>query len=182
MKITLICGSQREPSNTKSALEVIANELSKEHKVNFISLKNYKIEKCNGCLFCEKKGKCVFKDDMDELNANLLLSDLIIIGGPVYFSNVPGLLKDFIDRTVVLYWEKKLNGKFGASVVIEGEEAGLLTQQALQEFYRYHEITFLGGIVIRAYYPRDFLKDKKQVNRVKDFANEINKKLKELKK
>jgi len=55
----------------------------------------------------------------------LLEADGIILGSPVYFSNVTALMKNFMDRTRWMYISKSLlAGKIGAAVTIAGLRNG----------------------------------------------------------
>lgn len=55
---------------------------------------------CRGCFSCWRNtpGKCVIKDDMPLIIEKQLWADLIIWSFPLYYFNVPGLLKNLIDR------------------------------------------------------------------------------------
>lgn len=64
-KITVISASLRKNSNS----EILANEFIKGAKVNgneinYINLKNIKMQFCIGCMSCAKTKKCVLKDDV----------------------------------------------------------------------------------------------------------------------
>ena len=61
--------------------------------------------------------------DVKDLNNKIPIeADLIVIGTPNYFDNVPGLMKDFIDRTVPFYETDKLKGKKLITIVTGGEK------------------------------------------------------------
>jgi multimeric flavodoxin WrbA len=71
-------------------------------EVEQIFLREKKIGHCLGCLSCWIKtpGRCIQKDDMEELIRIYLASDVAVIATPVYVDNVTGLMKDFLDRLV----------------------------------------------------------------------------------
>ena len=58
------------------------------------------IRYCKGKFECWLKtpGKCTIHDDMDDLLPSFLKSDIAVFACPVYFDNVPALMKNFIDR------------------------------------------------------------------------------------
>lgn len=58
------------------------------------------IESCKGCFACWKAtpGQCCIKDDMAKVIEKELWADLIIYSFPLYYFNVPGSLKNMIDR------------------------------------------------------------------------------------
>lgn len=69
-----------------------------------IYLANKKIHHCVGCFTCWVKtpGKCTFDDDMALLLQKLVESDFIVIGTPLYYFTMTGLLKNFFDRSILL--------------------------------------------------------------------------------
>ena len=104
-KITVISSSLRKNSNS----EILANEFIKGAKqngneVNFINLKDIKINFCIGCLACGKTHKCVIKDGVTKaLLDKICVSDILVFVTPVYYYAISGQLKTFIDRMNPLY-------------------------------------------------------------------------------
>ncbi len=99
MKILGICGSPRHNGNSEWALTKILEGCSQFAPTEQINLSTQSISFCDGCLICEDSHSCHFDDDMDNLNESILLADIILIVSPVYFDNVPAILKNVIDRT-----------------------------------------------------------------------------------
>lgn len=104
MNILLINGSPKgDRSNTlklsKAFLEGVL-EIDKDAEIRQLNLSEKKIAPCRGCFACWNKtpGKCVMTDDMQEGIEGELWADLMIWSFPLYYFNVPGLLKNFIDR------------------------------------------------------------------------------------
>ncbi len=102
MKITAINGS---PKGKRSATFLMVEEFFKgAHesgaKTEHILLANMKIHPCLGCFSCWYKtpGICVHRDDMQTID--LTDSDLVIYATPLYYDNISGLLKNFMDRSV----------------------------------------------------------------------------------
>lgn len=58
------------------------------------------IKPCRGCFACwnQTPGKCVIRDDMDSILEKRITADVIIWAFPLYYFNVPGGLKNLIDR------------------------------------------------------------------------------------
>jgi putative NADPH-quinone reductase/putative sterol carrier protein len=69
-------------------------------EIEFIKLKNKKINPCSGCYQCWTltPGECIYKDDMTELRIKLRKADLVIYSSPLYIFNVTGIMKNFLDR------------------------------------------------------------------------------------
>lgn len=102
--VLIISSSLRGGSNS----EILAHEAEKGaidagNVVEFINLKGKKIKFCIGCLACQKTGKCVQKDDMAEMIAKVQNADTIIFATPIYYYEMSGQLKTFLDRCNPLY-------------------------------------------------------------------------------
>lgn len=106
-------GSPRKKGNTNYLLSAFMEEaenLGAQTRIIEVAQKN--IVPCLGCGFCEKKGRCITKnDDMtNEIYYLLREADVVVLATPIYFYNVPAQLKALIDRTQTLWSRKyKLN-------------------------------------------------------------------------
>lgn len=102
MKIAAINGSPRgKGSNTAKMLEhIFAGAQAYGAETLQVNLSERQIEHCTGCYRCwsATPGLCHIQDDMRGVMASLGGAQVIILGTPIYFGNVPGLFKDFIDR------------------------------------------------------------------------------------
>ena len=140
MKFLLISGSPRK-GNTDFILNKIFESIDGEKKLIFLKDKN--VKHCAGCLSCDKTNQCVITDDMTEIRQKMLESDVFIIGTPNYFDNVPGLMKDFIDRTNPFYGTDMLKGKKIINIVVGGGEiknSEKVINQALRCFAACHKL------------------------------------------
>lgn len=109
MRIVGICGSpKREKSNTlvllTKAMEAAKEEISKAGlsvDTIILNISDFEIQHCTGCDSCVRKKPCPQSehDDMPKLEEYLRQADGLIISAPSYFTSVPGVLKDFIDRS-----------------------------------------------------------------------------------
>lgn len=127
MKILAINGSHRKGKNTGEMLKaVMAGAEATGAETELVELMDYEIKECISCNKCLGKAECSIKDDgMEELYEKMLAADGIVIGSPVYFSNVTGRLKDFIDRSRPLHMvTNALDGKVGGAVVHAGLRNG----------------------------------------------------------
>ena len=103
----LIIGISGTPKKQKSNTQYLlskALEAAGEYKsvdTKMINISDYQIRHCTGCDACVRKKSCPesIHDDMPKLEEQLQKADGIIIAAPSYFSSVPGVLKDFIDRS-----------------------------------------------------------------------------------
>ena len=106
MRIIGICGSPKsERSSTRflleQALEAATEILSTDDETIVLNIRDFNILHCTGCDSCVRKKPCPqsANDDMPKLEKELIDADGIIIATPSYFTSVPGILKDFIDRS-----------------------------------------------------------------------------------
>ena len=112
MNILLINGSPKgKNSNTlrlaESFLEGVRSKLQENGSpvsADAVDVSSLKIGSCKGCFACWKvtPGVCCIKDDMPDLLKKLLDADLVIWSFPLYYFNVPGMLKNLIDRQLPL--------------------------------------------------------------------------------
>ena len=102
--ILVISSSLRGGSNSDIlADEFIRGAREAGNKVEKISLRGKKINFCIGCLACQQSGNCVLKDDMAEILPVMQQADVICFASPVYFYDMCGQLKTFLDRTNPLF-------------------------------------------------------------------------------
>jgi len=106
MKITAFNGS---PKADRGSTHVIVSALLEGVAKAGASTENVllarkKIGHCIGCFTCWTKtpGKCVLKDDMEELLKKYMASDIVIMASPLYVDHVTGIMKDFMDRSLPL--------------------------------------------------------------------------------
>lgn len=88
--------------------EILAHEAERGaieagNVVEFINLKGKEIKFCIGCLACQKTGKCVQKDDMADIIGKVQNADVLIFATPIYYYEMSGQLKTFLDRCNPLY-------------------------------------------------------------------------------
>ncbi len=73
-------------------------------EVDLYYLRKLTIKPCIACLKCWTKtpGKCIIRDDMDELLPKIKDADIIVFATPLYWDGVTGLMKMFMDRMTPL--------------------------------------------------------------------------------
>lgn len=101
--VLVISSSLRNGSNSeKLALEFVRGA-KVNNNVDYVLLKGKNIKYCIGCLFCQKTGKCVLKDDMKEIIKLARKADILVFASPVYYYGMSGLMKTLLDRLNPLY-------------------------------------------------------------------------------
>jgi putative NADPH-quinone reductase len=106
MKIVAINGSPKgKAGNTNvmvSAFLKGAQEAGAEAANIFLSEKE--IKHCKGCHVCWTRGpgQCVTDDDMLGILSHMGGANIIVFATPVYFANISGMLKVFMDRMTMI--------------------------------------------------------------------------------
>jgi len=118
MNIIAIYGSPRKGNTKKKIKRILTKTEELGAKVELVLLCEKRIEFCKGCLSCDSSGKCDIRDDMQIIYPKFESADLIIFGSPNYFSNVSGMMKNFIDRLLPLYYKNKLKDKKAIAVIV----------------------------------------------------------------
>lgn len=99
MKVVGFIGSPRTAGNTSLLVEnILQGAAEKGAKTSMVNLNSLNIRGCQSCFNCKSQGRCAVADDMQELYDEILESDAIVIGSPVYMWQMSGQTKVFIDR------------------------------------------------------------------------------------
>ena len=175
MKILAICGSPRR-GNTEWMLRRLLEEAAALHaETELVLLRQQDIKACNGCLKCEvggkeRKGVCTIKDDMEDLLPKLLQADVIVLGTPVYFEMLSGLLKTFMDRTCPIW--PRLEGKSCAGIAVAEEGIGKAIDN-LKTYSSLCRMRWLGQVTALAKTPRQASRDRAVERRLQRLARKL---------
>jgi multimeric flavodoxin WrbA len=102
MKVTVFSGSHKgREGNTLIMVEEFlkgAEEAGAETENIILAEKD--IRHCKGKFECWLKtpGRCTIRDDMDDLLPTFMASNIVVFACPVYFDNIPSIMKNFIER------------------------------------------------------------------------------------
>ena len=146
MKVIAINGSPRKNGNTAQAIQMVFDELEKEGiETEIIHIGNKQIRGCIACGKCrEVTGMChAFKDDgVNEVIEKCKEADGIILGSPVHFSGISGVMKCFCDRLFYVSSSTKdiLHHKVGAAVVAVRRAGGIPAIDTLYKYLTYEEM------------------------------------------
>ena len=122
MKIIGINASPRgSMSQTKKLVKaVLDGARSQGATVELVDLCRLKMEYCNACGICYKRGKCVHKDDLQILYNKILDADGIVMGSPNYFHSVTAQMKTMLDRMADAVHCQLLTGKYTVNIATSG--------------------------------------------------------------
>jgi multimeric flavodoxin WrbA len=101
VKIVAILGSPRPKGNSATIAEKFL-ESAGEHgvKITKYNLNSMTYRGCVACRECKTRSdKCVLRDDLAQALNDITEADIVVMASPVYFGDVTGQFKCFIDRT-----------------------------------------------------------------------------------
>jgi multimeric flavodoxin WrbA len=161
MKVIGINGSARKDGNTSILIQKVFEPLeAKGIETELINLGAKSVRGCLACMQCFKKkdGHCV--QDQDALNDILDVmraADGIILGTPVYFANISGQIKCFMDRSGLV---ARANGnmfkrKVGAGVVAVRRAGSVATFHSLNAYFTIAEMVIVGSTYWNMGYGRE---------------------------
>ncbi len=101
MKVLALTGSPRTGGNSDILTDRFLKGAEEAgHETRKISLAKAGISPCTACGHClQNNGQCVFSDDMEKIEDEIMSSDVVVLSTPVYYYSVSRQMKIFIDRT-----------------------------------------------------------------------------------
>lgn len=143
--------SPHEKGNTSVLLEKVMETLEQEGiGGEIVHIGARPVNGCRACLWCAKNPvqRCV--NNYDLVNAaieKMLESDIIIIGTPVYFSNLTADAKALIDRAgfVARSNQNMFKHKLGAPVVAVRRAGALQAADTINHFFMLSEMIITGA-------------------------------------
>jgi multimeric flavodoxin WrbA len=176
MRVIGISGSPRKKGNTQALLQ-IALKASRIKDTKLVHLIDYRIEPCDGCGVCWKTKKCPIDDDLETVLKELVNSDAILVGSPVYYGAVSPQMKAFIDRSGELLGSRgyPLKDKIGGALAVARRWGGITTWTTLLLWVLEMRLIVPGAgwAVALALHPNDVLKDKEGVERAKELGASV---------
>jgi multimeric flavodoxin WrbA len=142
ISLLIVSASHRVYGNSRIVARIVS-KIAKDIesvKTYEIDVYDYRIEPCIGCVSDDVKlckFPCVVDDDMNKLYELVMESDGIIFVSPIYWYNIPGPLKNFIDRLTIfenaifIEGRSKLEGKVAGFIAIGNDTGGIALIQNL---------------------------------------------------
>ena len=175
-EVLLIATSPREGGNSDDAAQIVYDELAaKGCPAKLVKLHQHRIERCQGCLNCQRGKGCAIQDDFPALWNQVKQAARVVYFVPVYWCSPPGIMKDFIDRTVVDYQ---------AGGVMRGKEVHLVSIAQAAGYGPQEEIVdtwtrWLGGSALKtklrliAFHTGELAANPGAVRELKEFAAKL---------
>ena len=122
-RILVLAGSPRPQGNSDLLADAfIEGARQNGNVVDKVNVARYKIGGCVDCQYCfAHEGKCVQRDDMDEIYPLLDAADVLVFATPIYFYSFSSQLKRVIDR----FYARALVGHKVSSCVLLATGADL---------------------------------------------------------
>ncbi|EGO63602.1 flavodoxin family protein [Acetonema longum] len=109
MTIIAVNGSPRKNWNTGILLQkALDGAAAAGAQTELVHLYDLSYKGCTGCLACKRKkgaslGRCAIRDDLQPVLERIGECDGLILGSPIYFSEVTGEMRSFLERLLFQY-------------------------------------------------------------------------------
>jgi len=134
-KVVAVIGSPRRRGNTATLVDAALEELERGGcDCTRIVLAEKRVEFCSGHVFCGERA-CPHDDDMAGILEQVYAADGLILATPIYYENVSGQMKTFMDRNATRYYhEEWLAPKVVGLIAVAGESDAADTLAAMRRF------------------------------------------------
>lgn len=158
-KVLVIASSPRKNANsTILACSIAEGAEEAGAEVEILRLYDFTIKPCRGCYACThpENTNCVQQDDMQLLYPKIREADAIVLATPVYFFNMSGQLKVFLDRCLPVCYsmgglrDKKLAVSISFRGVDIFESGGGNILRSFQDLCQYCDMFMCGHVYISA--------------------------------
>lgn len=124
INILAIYGSHRRGQNSDTLVDKLLEGIGSDGvSVEKLYASSQGIKSCTACEGCYKLGRCVIKDEMQQVYKAFDNADIVIAASPVYFYTVTSDMKKLIDRCQAI-WASKY--KTGNSLVSKKHRIGYI--------------------------------------------------------
>lgn len=151
MKVVGINGSPRKDGNTAIILHTVFAALERHGiQTELLQMAGASVRGCMACYACfnTKNRQCVIQqDDVNAYIAKMAEADGIILGSPVYFTDVTAEMKAFVDRVGLV---SMANGylfkhKAGAAVMAARRGGATHALDTMYHFLHYNQMFTVGA-------------------------------------
>lgn len=179
MKVIGFNGSPRKNGNTNILISHMFRELEKEGiETELVQLSEKEIHGCIACYKCvqNKDRECSVKNDAaNEYIGKMTKSQGIILGSPVYFTDVTPEMKALIDRSGFV---ARANGgmfrnKVGAAVAAVRRTGAMHTVDSMNHFFLSTDMVIVGRGIGVGRERGDVEKDDEGLQLVKDLGHRM---------
>lgn len=149
MKVVEVSGSARKGGNTKTALDLVGEELEAVSvEVEVIELSDARIDPCAACFQCGGRESCVNdRDDFNRVLEKMKDADGIVLGSPTYGANVSAKMQALLERTAVVADMNPgmLRHKAGAALSVARRAGSMRTMDTMLHLFLSQEMFVAGS-------------------------------------
>lgn len=107
INVLAIYGSHRRGQNSDMLVDKLLEGIGSEGvSVEKIYASTPEIKSCTACEGCYRLGRCIIKDEMQQVYKAIDKADIVISSSPVYFYTVTSDMKKLIDRCQAVWASK----------------------------------------------------------------------------
>ena len=177
MKVIGFNGSARKDGNTAILIRKVFEELEAEGiETQLVNLGPQSVNGCLACMKCfeNKDGHCVqVKDPVNDWLDEMATADGIILGTPVYFADISGQIKCFMDRAwmVARANDSMFKRKVGAAVAVARRAGTVSAFHTLNNYFTISEMIVVGSSYWNVGYGREKGEASQDVEGLETMAN-----------
>ena len=129
MNVIAVNGSPRKDWNTATLLNrALEGAGSVGARTKLVHLYDLEYQGCTSCFSCKRKGNtckglCAMQDGLTDPLGDVLESDVLLLGSPIYFGEVTGETRSFLER---LLFPNISYDEFGVSTFSRQVSCGLI--------------------------------------------------------
>lgn len=144
MQIIGINGSPRKNWNSDQMLDhALQGAREAGAQVEKIHLGDLRFSGCRSCFACKRLGgksfgRCAVADDLQPVLEKILQADGLILSMPIYFGDVPGMVRNLMER---LWFPALMYRKDGAIAYQRRVKVGLIYTMNVGDAQMYRELT-----------------------------------------
>ncbi|MDY3068068.1 MAG: flavodoxin family protein [Parabacteroides sp.] len=173
MKVTVLNGSPRK-GNTSKALDIFQESLNASYEVERFDLYESSIKACRNCNGCKPdENGCVHHDGANKILQELISSDIIVFGTPVYYWGISAQMKLLIDKFYSvnsrLTAKKKVVAVAVGANTVDDIQYELIGNQ-LKSISNYLQWDFVSFIPVSAYNPDDICGQEDKIAEIRSVA------------
>lgn len=137
-KLVAFCGSPRESGVTRKLMNrVFEGAKAKGMEIVFFDLNQAGIRGCQACRYCRTHEGCALKDPLHDMYAEIISADAILLGTPIYFYQLSGQTKIWLDRLYPMFdtpsYKSRYPGKKSATIFVQGYEDPTLYTHVIED-------------------------------------------------
>ena len=175
-KVLLLNGSPRANGCTGRALEEMIRVFSEEGiETELIHVGSKDIRGCIACNTCQKRGKCVFDDLVNEIAPKFEAADGLVVGSPVYYASPNGTIISLMDRLMYSTGFSK-HMKVGAAVVSARRGGSTASFDVLNKYFTISGMAVASGSywnMVHGFTAEDVEKDLEGLQTMRNLARNM---------